>query len=148
MYNQIVKIEIKRFDKNIPLPEYKTEGAACLDLYSRTDVSIPSHSIGFIPLNVALSIPEGYWVMVAARGSTHKFGIIPAHGIGIGDWDFRGDNDEYLFPAYNFTDKEVLIERATRIAQMMILKGERVEITEVNNLGSKDRGKFGSTGYQ
>ncbi|MFA5828780.1 MAG: dUTP diphosphatase [Candidatus Shapirobacteria bacterium] len=141
-----MKIKIKRFDKNIPLPLYKTEGAACLDLYSRTETKILPHTVGFIPLNVALSIPKGYWVMIAARGSTHKFGIMPVHGIGIGDWDFRGDNNEYLFPALNFTDKEVTIEKGTRIAQMMISKVEKVEITEVNKLEDKDRGKFGSTG--
>jgi dUTP pyrophosphatase len=139
-------VEIKRFDKEIPLPIYKTEGAACLDLYSRTEVKIPSHEVGYIPLNIALSIPEGYWVMIAARGSTHKMGLMPVHGIGIGDWDFRGDNDEYLFPAFNFTDKEVLIERGTRVAQMMISKVDRVNLIEVESLGNRDRGKFGSTG--
>jgi len=141
-----MKIKIKRFDKSIPLPAYKTEGAACLDLYSRTEVKIPPHTVGYIPLNIALSIPKGYWVMIAARGSTHKMGIMPVHGIGIGDWDYRGDNDEYLFPALNFTDKEVVIEKGTRMAQMMISKVEKVEMTEVDKLEDKDRGGFGSTG--
>ena len=141
-----MKIKIKRFDKDLPLPAYKTEGAACLDLYSRMEVKIPSHTVGYIPLNIALSIPKGYWVMVAARGSTHKMGIMPIHGIGIGDWDYRGDNDEYLFPAYNFTDKEITIEKGTRMAQMMISKVEKVEMEEVDKLENKDRGGFGSTG--
>jgi dUTP pyrophosphatase len=143
-----MNIEVKRFDKVIPLPAYKTEGAACLDLYSRENVVIPPHTVGYIPLNIALEIPEGYWVMIAARGSTHKLGIMPVHGIGIGDWDFRGDNDEYVFPVLNFTDQEVSIEKGTRIAQMMVSKVEKMSIVEVDNLGNKDRGKFGSTGHK
>ena len=143
-----MKVKIKRFDKTIPMPEYKTKGAACLDLYSREEITIAPHTVGFIPLNVALEIPKGHWVMIAARGSTHKFGIMPVHGIGIGDWDFRGDNNEYLFPALNFTDHEVTIDKGVRIAQMMICKVEKAEVIEVDKLENKDRGKFGSTGHK
>jgi len=136
-----VKIEIKRFDKDLPLPAYKTEGAAAMDLYARTGVKIMPHSVEMIPLNVALKIPEDCWVMVAARGSTHKLGIMMANGIGIGDWDYRGDNDEYLFPALNFTDHEVVVERGARIAQMMVCRMERMELVEVEKLDDKDRGR-------
>lgn len=128
------------------MPAYKTKGAAAMDLYARTEVRIGAHRVEMIPLNVALKIPEDCWVMVAARGSTHKLGIMMANGIGIGDWDYRGDNDEYLFPALNFTDHEVVVERGTRIAQMMVCRMERMELVEVEKLDDKDRGGFGSTG--
>ena len=141
-----MRIEIKRFDKELPLPTYKTKGAAAMDLYARTEVKIGPHRVEMIPLNVALKIPEDCWVMVAARGSTHKLGIMMANGIGIGDWDYRGDNDEYLFPALNFTDHEVVVERGARIAQMMVCRMERVELVEVEETGEADRGGFGSTG--
>lgn len=141
-----MKILIKRFDKSLPLPEYKTKGAACLDLYSRTEVSIDPHQVGLIPLNIALKIPQDCWVMIAARGSTHKLGILPVHGIGIGDWDYCGDNDEYLFPALNFTDNIVTIEKGTRVGQMMIQKIETVELEEVDHLDFPNRGGFGTTG--
>lgn len=141
-----MKIKIKQFDKSLPLPAYKSQGAACMDLYARKDSIITPRSVGYIPLNVAIEVPKGYWVLVAARGSTHKSGIMPAHGFGIGDWDFKGDNDEYVFPVYNFTDKIVKIEKGTRIAQMMILKCQRIEPVIVERLESPDRGKFGSTG--
>jgi len=143
-----MQIKIKRFDKSLPLPAYKTAGAAALDLCARVDTEIESHQVGYIPLNVAIKIPEGYWVMVAARGSTHKLGIMPIHGFGIGDWDHCGDNDEYLFPVLNFTDHTVKIEKGSRIAQMMINKYEIVEIEEVDKLGNVDRGNFGSTGVK
>jgi len=71
---------------------------------------------------------------------------LPAHGFGIGDWDFRGDNDEYLFPVYNFTDKEVTVEKGERIAQGIFIKINRAEWTEVEQMNNVDRGGFGSTG--
>ncbi len=141
-----MKIKIKHFDKTLPLPSYKSRGAACVDLCARLDVKIPAGQIGYVPLNVALEIPKGYWILVAARSGTHKLGILPAHGIGIGDWDFRGDNDEYIFPFYNFCKETVEIKKGTRVAQMMILKYEKIEMKEVKKLTEKDRGKFGSTG--
>lgn len=146
MYNQKVHIKLKRFDKTLPLPTYKSPGAVGIDLYSRTSVTIAAHSVGYIPLNIAIEIPPNYWVMIASRGSTHKMGILMANGFAIGDPDFCGDNDEYAFPALNFTDHEVTIEKGLRIAQMMIFKYEKIEIEEVDKLTQPNRGKFGSTG--
>lgn len=143
-----MQIKIKRFDKSLPLPTYKTKGAACLDLYARLTTTIDPGQVAYIPLNFAIEIPKNYWLMLVARGSTHKLGIIPAHGIGIGDWDFCGDNDEYLFPALNYTDKQVTIEKGTRIGQMMIQKVETVDLVEVDHLSSSDRGGFGTTGVK
>ena len=34
-----MNIKIKRFDKTLPLPEYKSKGAVALDLYSREDTT-------------------------------------------------------------------------------------------------------------
>jgi dUTP pyrophosphatase len=141
-----MKVKIKRFDKSLPLPEYKTEGAACIDLYVREDTKIEPQTVGYIPLNIALEIPTGYWVQLTARSSMHKMGILPVNGIGIGDKDYCGDNDEYKIPALNFTKDTVIIEKGTRIAQLMINKYEKIELEEVNNLNNKDRGGFGSTG--
>ena len=117
-----------------------------MDLCARVDTVIEARSIGYIPLNVALEIPEGYWALVAARGSTHKSGIMPAGGIGVGDWDYRGDNDEYIFPVYNFTDSSITIERGQRIGQLMVMRYEHLELEEVEKMPHADRGGFGSTG--
>lgn len=143
-----MKIKIKRFDKELPLPEYKTEGAACMDLYTRKDTVIPAKSFGRVPLNVAMEIPKCTFVLLVARSSAHKIGLLPSNGVGIGDEDFKGDNDEYNFLVYNVTDKDVLVEKGTRIAQMMVLDVKKVDIEEVEKLGNKDRGGVGSTGLK
>ena len=142
------KIKIKRFDKNLPLPEYKTAGAVGFDLATREKTTIESGAVGYIPLNIAIATPKDHILLIAARGSTHKHGLMPIHGIGIGDPDFRGDNDEYKFPAFNFTKKSVTIERGTRIAQGIFVKLTRAKWQEVNRMNSKTRGGFGSTGHK
>ena len=141
-----MKVKIKRFDRSLPLPAYQTRGAACVDLHARTDVTIPPGVVGYVPLNVALEMPEGCWALVAARGSTHRHGLLPAQGVGIGDWDFRGDGDEYRFAFYNFTSAPVTVARGTRIAQLMVLRYEPLELEEVEHLHAEDRGSYGSTG--
>lgn len=115
-------------------------------MYCRTTVTIPPQEVVLIPLNVAIEIPPSYFVLLAGRSSTHKLGITCANGIGIGDYDFIGDNDEYHFPALNFTTKPVTIERGSRICQIIILPVEKVIVKEVEKLSSPDRGAFGTTG--
>lgn len=141
-----MNIKIKRFDKELPIPEYKSEGAVALDLYSRTDISIQPGEVVLIPLNIAVEIPKGYFILLVNRSSTYKLGITCVNGLGIGDYDYCGDNDEYKFPALNYTDQEVTIEKGTRCCQMLILPIERANITEVDKLENSDRGGFGSTG--
>ena len=142
-----LQIAIKRFDKEIPLPEFKTEGAAAFDLCARLAVEIPPKEFAYVPLNVAMQTPPGCFLLLVARSSTHKKGIWMANGVGIGDPDFSGDNDEYSAVYYNFTDKPVLIEKGERIAQGMFVKFSGFEWEEVEKMGNKTRGAFGTTGY-
>jgi len=141
-----MKIKIKRFDKSLPMPEYKTVGAAGFDLYSRQEITIKAGQIGYAPLNIAIDIPSTHWAMVSARSSLHKEGLLLANGIGVGDSDFCGNDDEYTAALLNFSKKDVVIEKGQRIAQMLILPYEKVEIEAVEKLDNKNRGGFGSTG--
>jgi dUTP pyrophosphatase len=141
-----MNVKIKRIDKSMPLPQYKTSGAAGFDVYARETVTLNPREVKLIPLNVVLEIPEDTWVLLAPRSSAHKLGITSANSIGIGDRDFCGDNDEYHFAALNFTDKEVVIEKGMRIAQMLLVNYKQVKFEEVDSFQSEDRGGFGSTG--
>lgn len=145
MFEQKI-IKIKRFDKDVPLPLYKTESAAAFDLHARIAVEIPPKEFKYIPLNVAVETPPGHFLMLVARSSTHKKGIWMANGVGIGDPDFSGNEDEYSAVYYNFTDKPVLVEKGERIAQGLIVKREPVIWQEVENMPNKTRGGWGTTG--
>lgn len=143
-----MQIKVKRFDKTLPFPAKKTSGAACFDLYSRETVTISPGQISYIPLNIALEIPKDTFLLMTSRSSTHKLGILMANGICIGDSDFCGDSDEYAYPALNFTNNPVTIEKGTRIAQMVVISIVPQELVEVESLHSANRGKFGSTGFK
>lgn len=117
-----------------------------MDLYARTETRVAPKSVGYIPLNVAIEVPEGYWVLVAPRSSTHKKGLMAANSIGIGDRDFCGNNDEYKMIVYNFTEEEVVVDKGLRIAQFMVCKLEKAQAQDVEFLESEDRGGIGSTG--
>jgi len=139
-------IRIKRIDKTLPLPEYKTPGAAGFDLSVRVTTMIPAHVIGYVPLNVVIEPPEGYYVALVARSSLHKRGLMPANGFGVGDRDFCGNGDEYTAALLNFTDHDITIERGDRIMQVVISPVARVNFKEVDDMGNDDRGGFGTTG--
>jgi len=141
-----MKVKIKRIDKTLPLPEYKTAGAVAFDLMSRTDVVVEPKSIAYIPLNVALEPLEGCLVMLAARSSLHKKGLMLANGVGIIDQDFCGNEDEYCAAVYNFTDEVVAVARGERIVQGVFKPYEKVEWEEVDDLKNQTRGGFGTTG--
>lgn len=142
----MTSVKIKRFDKNLPLPEFKTAGAAAFDFCARENVEIPAKGLEYVPLNAAIETPGGYFLLLVARSSTHKKGILMANGVGIIDPDFSGDNDECNAVYYNFSDKPVLIEKGERIAQGLIIKREDIEFHEVDTMLNKTRGAFGTTG--
>ena len=143
-----MKLKIKRFDKSLPLPVHKTSGAVAVDLYSREEITIEPHQLGYVPMNVAIEIPDEYFVMMASRSSTHKMGVTGVNGVGIFDRDFCGDNDEYQYVAFNFTDKPVFLEKGTRLCQLLLIKCENFDFEEVDHLGDTDRGGFGTTGQK
>lgn len=142
----VIKVKVKRFDSEIPLPEYKTAGAAAFDFHARREIVIPPHEIGYVPLNVALEVPKDCFLMLVARSSTHKRGLWMANGIGVIDADFSGNEDEIRAAYYNFTDTSVTIEKGERIAQGVIMKRDIVTWHEVENMENKTRGGFGTTG--
>lgn len=145
---QKMQIQIKRFDQTLPLPAYKSSGAAALDLYSRLDMTIAAGQVGYVPLNVALQIPDNCFVLLSARSSLHKKGLLMANGIGIGDADYCGDNDEYMAALYNFSAQPVQIDKGERLVQMLVLERPSLELVEQSNLAAQDRGGFGSTGQR
>lgn len=139
-------IRIRRSDKDLPLPEYKTPGSAAMDCYVREDLTIPGRSVGYASLNFSLAPPPGHFVIMAARSSLHKQGLMFANGIAVFDQDYAGDGDEYKVILYNFTDAPVTVKRGDRVSQIVVLPFDRVNWQEVDTLGNPDRGGIGSTG--
>jgi dUTP pyrophosphatase len=143
-----MKIKIKRIDTSLPLPEYKTSGAAAFDLYAREDTVIQPKSLEYVPANLIIATPPGYVLIIASRSSTPKRGLIIPHGIGIVDADYCGDEDELKMQLFNNTAEPVSVSRGDRIGQAMFLPLLKVsEWEETDSLQKESRGGFGSTGF-
>lgn len=116
-----------------------------IDLRAAEDVVISAGDFKLIPLGVAMELPEGYEAIVAPRSSTHKRGIMMANSLGIIDESYKGENDEWHFPAY--AAKDTFIRKNERICQFRIIEHQpMIHLVEVERLGNADRGGIGSTG--
>lgn len=140
-----MEIKITRIDKSLPLPAYQTEGSVAFDMYSRQDAEIEPGQTRLLPSNLIVEVPAGYALLVAARSSLVKRGLMKANGVGVIDQDYHGPQDEIGILLYNFTTKPVTVVRGQRIAQGLVVPVERIEWDEVENMTGANRGGFGST---
>ena len=117
-----------------------------IDLRAAEDIVMQAGEFKLIPLGVAMELPEGYEALVAPRSSTFKkMQILLANSIGIIDESYKGDNDEWHFPAYAV--KDTFIRKNERICQFRIIQHQPlIHLMEVDHLGNADRGGIGSTG--
>jgi len=146
-YFILMKVKIKRIDKELPLPIYETGGSVGFDIIAREEVYVSPKEMGMIPSNLIVEVPDGYMLVVASRSSTpRKKGLTPPHGFGIIDQDYCGSKDEIKVLVYNFLDEKVVINRGEKIAQGVFVKIDRFEWNEVDEVENESRGGFGSTG--
>ncbi|MTI48047.1 dUTP diphosphatase [Sporosalibacterium faouarense] len=135
-------------NSSLDLPQYKTEGSAGLDLHANNDKKIivkPMERV-LVPTGLHIELPQGYEAQIRARsGLAIKYGISLVNGIGTIDCDYRGEIKIILI---NLGNEDFIIERGDRIAQMVIMKYERVNLFEVEVLEDTQRGQggFGHTG--
>lgn len=115
--------------------------------------------VTYIPLGVAMSLPDGFEAILAPRSHVaDKMGIICANSIGIIDHTYMGDDDQWHFPAISI--RKTSIAQNTRLCQFRIQLSQKatfwqkvkwflasgIEVVEVESLISENRGGFGSTG--
>ena len=90
----MVKLLIKKLDKNIDLPKYKTEFSSGMDLVANVKevITIEPGKTSIIPTGIAISIPAGYEVQIRPRsGLAAKSRIGVLNSPGTIDADYRGE---------------------------------------------------------
>lgn len=141
-----MKVRIKRIDKSLPMPEFKTTGSVGFDIYCRNDETILPNEVKKIPANLVVKVPAGHYLMVEPRSSViFKFGLLVIGG--TIDQDYCGEEDEIHIMAFNVRDEKVFLPKGTRIAQGIFSKISKVSFQEVSKMSSKSRGGFGTTGH-
>ncbi len=146
MNNINVKIMMTR---DMPTPEYATEGSAAVDLRAAESLTIEAGARALVPTGVHIA-PETKNVVaiVAARsGLAIKHGISLSNGIGVIDSDYRG---EICVGLINHSDKAFAIERGDRVAQLMFMPVLTANLIASETLDETERGAggFGSTGVK
>lgn len=141
-------LKIERLEHNRILPEYKTSGAAGMDLCAAISEPITLMPLErkLIPTGLKIELEHGYEAQIRPRsGLSIKHGISLINCIGTIDEDYRG---EILIPVINLSNEEYIIQPDERIAQMVISRYEQAQIKVVEVLSKTDRGEggFGSTG--
>jgi dUTP pyrophosphatase len=142
-----MRLQIKRLQADIGLPEPATGHAAGFDLAAAADMEIPPHAIRLVGTGLVIAVPDGHFLGIFARSSTPlKRGLMVANGVGVIDADYCGPDDEIKIQVLNFTDAPVRVARGDRLAQGIVLPCPRVEWEEVEDMRVPTRGGFGSTG--
>ncbi len=127
-------------------PQYRTLGAAGMDLCCNEDVTLKPLERKLVPTGVRMAIPEGYEGQVRPRsGLAIKHGIGMVNAPGTIDSDYRGEISLILI---NMGEETVSMARGERVAQMVICPVVRAELVPVEALSETTRGEggFGSTG--
>lgn len=141
-------LKIQRLEHNKILPEYKTEGAAGMDLCAAIEEPIVLKPLErtLVPTGLKIELEHGYEAQVRPRsGLSIKHGITLINCVGTIDEDYRG---EVCVPIVNISNETYAIQPQERIAQMVIAKAEQAKIEVVTELTDTVRGEggFGSTG--
>lgn len=143
-------IRMKRTEdaKDLPLPQYMSSGAAGMDLYANVKDCevIKSGEIKLIPTGIQIELPLNYEAQIRPRsGLALNNGLTLLNTPGTIDSDYRG---EIKLIIINLGEKDFLIKRGQRIAQMIINEIVKPQIIEVDNLTETERssGGFGHTG--
>ena len=144
----MVKILVKKFDKDIKLPTYKTSGSSGMDLvaYIKNKIAIDPGATAIIPTGIAVAIPKNYEMQIRPRsGLASKNSISVLNTPGTIDSDYRGEIKIILI---NLSKKSFVVKSGDRIAQMILCPIAKGKLKEVKDLPKTARGKegFGSTG--
>ena len=137
-------IKVKYFTDIEPLQQI--EGGDWIDLRAAEDVEMKAGDFKLIPLGVAMELPEGYEAHAVPRSSTFKkWGVIQTNHMGVLDHSYKGDNDQWMFPALAMRD--TVIHKNDRICQFRIVRNQpNLNFITVDHLDNPDRGGFGSSG--
>ena len=141
-----IKYKILAHAKDLPSPEYQTNGSSGLDLYAANIDSIEIKSLQRLSISTGIifSIPKGLEGQIRPRS-----GLFIKHGLtcilGTIDSDYRGEIKILLV---NLSNDTFIIDRGMRIAQIVfcnVIKAKLIQTEILDNTIRGDKG-FGSTG--
>lgn len=143
------KVLVRKLHPDAKLPIKGSVEAAAFDLCV---LGYQADKLGWtVHTGLSVALPPGFGMLIYPRsGLATKYGLILQNGTGIIDSDYRGEILLKLNQGLPSRQKEILevFTARGRVAQAIIIQIPDIEMEEVDELPSSDRGTggFGSTG--
>ena len=143
------KILDSRIGNEYDVPKYQAKGSAGLDLIACCEDSftLSPNEATIIPSGISIYIDDpGYAGIVIPRsGLGAKKGLVCGNLMGLIDSDYQGPLSISL---WNRSSEPIEINPGERVAQLVVIKVNQVELDLVEEFETSERGSegFGSTG--
>jgi dUTP diphosphatase len=144
-----LKILDPRIGDSIPLPHHATDGSAGMDMRACIDEPLtvaPGETV-LVPTGLAIHVadPGLAAVLLPRSGLGHKHGLVLGNLTGLIDSDYQG---QVFISCWNRSTTSYEVQPAERIAQMVFVPVEQVELKVVEEFAASDRGAggFGHSG--
>lgn len=145
-----IKVEKTKGCEDLPLPISTSKFSSGADLYSAetSEITLKPGKTKLVSTGIKIMIPKGYEGQIRPRsGLALKHGITVLNTPGTIDSDYRGIIKVILI---NLGEKEFIIQRGDRIAQLIIQKVFFPDFKLVKTLNNTKRGEggFGHSGIK
>ncbi len=144
-----LKILDPRVGDSIALPHYATDGSALGDMRACIDEPLtvaPGETV-LVPTGLAIHVsdPGLAAVLLPRSGLGHKHGLVLGNLTGLIDSDYQG---QVFISCWNRSSTSYEVQPAERIAQMVFVPVEQVELRVVEQFNASERGSggFGHSG--
>lgn len=151
-----MNVKVKKLNDKAIIPAYSKPGDAGLDL-TATSKSYEGDNVVY-GTGLAIEIPEGYVGLLFPRSSLSNYDLSLTNSVGVIDSGYRGELifkfKETLKQPYQTDNGEYTqadgraYKVGERIGQLLIIPYPKVELVEVKELSSSERGSgsYGSSG--
>ncbi len=141
-----MQLKVKKLREDAKLPTHGHPGDAGMDFYCVEDVRFPPGKQERVHTGIAIEIPEGYVGLIWDKSSI-SFNLGLKIMGGVIDAGYRG---EIIMNLLNVSNKEILLAKDHKVAQMVIQKFEHCNVVEVEEISNTVRGagREGSTGHK
>jgi len=140
-------LKVRKISREAVTPQYAHEGDAGLDIFACERVEIPPGDSRLVKTGIAIELPQKTEAQIRPRsGLALKHQLTVLNTPGTIDEGYRGEVGVILI---NHGRDPFVVEKGSKIAQMVIKPVLRVDVELVESLSDTRRGAggFGSTGY-
>jgi dUTP pyrophosphatase len=139
-------VKVKLINQDALLPFQAKKGDAGLDLFSTEEKVIKPGEAALIATGIMIELPQGTEAQVRPRsGLALRHSVTVLNSPGTIDEGYRGEVKVILI---NHGKEDFKVEKQMRIAQMVVAPVARVNMIQVEEISSSERGEggFGSSG--